>query len=134
MSERPRIYLAGPTVFMPDARARGEVLRSVCGEHGCEGLFPLDADMGETPDARRIMRECLVMLERAQALVADLSPFRGPHVDDGTAFELGFAPARGIPIFGYADELRPLAARIMPRAPGESVDADGNAIETLSEP
>ena len=134
MTYRPRIYLAGPTVFMRDARARGDELKTSCETAGCEGLFPLDADMGEASDARRIMTKCLAMLDRTQAVVADLSPFRGPHVDDGTAFELGYAAAHGLPIFGYATDLRPLRERIPARSPGETVDADGIAIEDIGEP
>ena len=129
-----RIYLAGPTVFLPDKLARGRALKALCESFGCHGLFPLDADMGPTPDARRIYAVCVGMLLDSDAVVADLSPFRGPHVDDGTAFELGFAAARGIPIFGYADDLRPLTDRIAPRAPGERTDRDGIDIEDFGEP
>ena len=70
----------------------------------------------------------------ADAVVANLSPFWGPHVDDGTAFELGFVAARGLPIFGYAADLRPLTDRIAPRSPGERVDQDGVDIEDFGEP
>lgn len=129
-----KIYLAGPTVFMPDKLARGRELKTFCDSFGCRGLFPLDADMGPRPDARRIHAACIGMLLDSDAVVADLSPFRGPHVDDGTAFELGFASARGIPIFGYADDLRPLADRIVARTPGELVDDDGIDIEDFGEP
>lgn len=40
-SRRPRIYLAGPTVFMPDKVARGVTLKALCETVGCEGLYPL---------------------------------------------------------------------------------------------
>ena len=78
MNKRPRIYLAGPTVFLPDRVERGDALKRLCEAQGCKGLYPLDADMGDRPDVRRIMTECLAMLETAQAVVADLSPFRTP--------------------------------------------------------
>ena len=130
----PKLYLAGPTVFMADKHARGHALKALCKAAGCEGLFPLDSDLGPQPDAHRIHAACLAMLSKADAVVADLSPFRGPHVDDGTAFELGFAMARGLPIFGYADDLRPLADRIAPRAPGERVDRAGLDIEDFGQP
>ena len=129
-----KIYLAGPAVFMPDKLARGRALKALCESFGCHGLFPLDADMGPRPDAHRIYAACIGMLLASDAVVADLSPFRGPHVDDGTAFELGFAVARGMPVFGYADDLRPLAERIAPRAPGERVDRNGLDIEDFGEP
>ena len=134
LRRRPRIYLAGPTVFMPDKIAQGTALKALCQEAGCEGLFPLDADLGSAPDAHRIFRSCIGMLSCADAVVADLSPFRGPHIDDGTAFELGFASARELPIFGYSSDLRPLPDRIAPRSPGERIDQDGIDIEDCGEP
>lgn len=129
-----KFYLAGPTVFMPDKLKRGHVLKELCDAYGCQGLFPLDTDMGAMPDVRRIYTSCISMLLQADAVVADLSPFRGPHVDDGTAFELGFAASRGLPIFGYANDLRPLADRIPHRTPGERIDRDGIDIEDFGEP
>lgn len=131
---RPRIYLAGPTVFMPDKVARGMALKGLCEDAGCEGLFPLDADLDGATDAQRIFDSCIAMLLKADCVVADLSPFRGPHVDDGTAFELGFTSARKLPIFGYSSDLRPLAHRIPGRMPGETVDHQGIDIEDFGEP
>ncbi len=130
----PRIYLAGPTVFMHDAAERGNLLKAICEEHGCRGLFPGDV----TPvgrGARGVFNICMTALSNAQAVVADLLPFRGPHVDDGTAFEIGVAKARGLPIFGYASDLRPLTERIErhPRA-AALVDDNGIAIENFGEP
>ena len=90
--------------------------------------------MGDAPTAQMIMRACLAMLDRLDAVVADLSPFRGPHVDDGTAFELGYAAACGFPIFGYSTDLRTLAERIAPAIAGSTVDTDGLGIEDFGEP
>ncbi len=133
-SIRPRIYLAGPTVFMHDAAERGTLLKAICEEYGCRGIFPGDVTaVGR--GARGVYDTCMTALSNAQAVVADLSPFRGPHVDDGTAFEIGVAKARGLPIFGYASDLRPLTERIErhPRA-AALVDDNGIAIENLGEP
>ena len=41
-STRPRVYLAGPDVFLPDALAVGEAKKRLCADHGLEGVFPLD--------------------------------------------------------------------------------------------
>ena len=43
--ECPVIYLAGPAVFHPDAANIGRRLRALCRAAGCEGLFPLDAEV-----------------------------------------------------------------------------------------
>ena len=132
---QPSIYLAGPTVFMPDKVERGEELKRLCAAACCEGLYPLDNVLGDGSDAHAIAQGCLEMLQRAEAVVADLSPFRGPHVDDGTAVEIGYAVARGIPVFGYSDDLRSLASRIArDTSRAGMVDAAGITIEDLGEP
>ena len=41
----PRIYLAGPEVFLPDAQAMGARKAALCAAHGLEGVFPLDAQL-----------------------------------------------------------------------------------------
>ncbi|MEO8651593.1 MAG: nucleoside 2-deoxyribosyltransferase [Hyphomicrobiaceae bacterium] len=109
---RPRIYLAGPTVFHADADDAGARLVALCEKHGCEGLYPLDFALDGDMSASTIQAACLRELRTAEGVVADLSPFRGPHADDGTAFELGFAYALGIPIWAYTSDPRTLMERI----------------------
>jgi nucleoside 2-deoxyribosyltransferase len=109
---RPRIYLAGPTVFQADADDAGARLVAICAQHGCEGLYPLDFALDGPMSSQTIQVACLRELKTAHGVVADLSPFRGPHADDGTAFELGFAHAIGLPIWAYTTDPRPLIERI----------------------
>ncbi|WP_072393111.1 nucleoside 2-deoxyribosyltransferase [Hyphomicrobium sp. CS1BSMeth3] len=109
---KPRIYLAGPTVFLADADDAGARLVALCAQYGCEGLYPLDFDLDGPMSSRTIQAACLRELRSADGVVADLSPFRGPHADDGTAFELGFAHALGLPIWAYTTDPRPLIERI----------------------
>ena len=109
---RPRIYLAGPTVFQADADDAGARLVALCDQYGCEGLYPLDFELDGPMSSRSIQAACLRELRTADCVVADLSPFRGPHADDGTAFELGFAHALGLPIWAYSTDPRPLIERI----------------------
>ncbi|MDQ0510752.1 nucleoside 2-deoxyribosyltransferase [Ancylobacter amanitiformis] len=123
---RPRLYLAGPDVFRPDAAAEGERLKRLCREAGLEGLYPLD---GQGDDIRR---NCIDMIAQADGLVANISPFRGHHMDPGTAFEIGYAQALGKPVFTWSSERRPLAERIPAAAPGR--DGDGHLIEDFGKP
>lgn len=109
---KPRIYLAGPTVFQADADDAGARLVALCAKYGCEGLYPLDFALDGDMSASAIQAACLRELRSAQGVVADLSPFRGPHADDGTAFELGFAHALGVPIWAYTTDARTLIERI----------------------
>ena len=130
---KPRIYLAGPTVFLADADDAGARLVALCAQYGCEGLYPLDFDLDGPMSSRTIQAACLRELRSADGVVADLSPFRGPHADDGTAFELGFAHALGLPIWAYTTDPRPLIERIpgARAASGHVRDDKGLLIENL---
>ncbi|MFT8418136.1 MAG: nucleoside 2-deoxyribosyltransferase, partial [Acetobacter sp.] len=102
------VYLAGPGVFRQDARAHGAQLVAACARAGLHGLYPLDAELdphayASPPTlAAAIARANMELIRRSHAVIADLTPFRGPNVDDGTAFEIGYAHALGLPVFGYA--------------------------------
>lgn len=126
MSRPLRLYLAGPEVFRPDAAAEGERLVALCREAGAEGLFPLHADGVD------IRQACIDMIDEADALVANISPFRGVHMDAGTAFEIGYAEARGKPVFLWSDDLRPLVERVPAGADGR--DGEGNLVEDGGRP
>ncbi|KLJ01431.1 nucleoside 2-deoxyribosyltransferase [Luteimonas sp. FCS-9] len=123
------LYLAGPDVFRPDARARGAELKALCARFGIEGLYPLDQDVpaaivdpGE--QARWIYRANIGLIERADAVLANLDFFRGPEPDSGTCFEVGYAVARGKPVHGYIPEDGTFAQRIRQRHP-QAIGADG---------
>jgi len=88
-----KIYLAGPEVFLPDAIGAGRRKQEICARHGLTGLFPLDNDLAahtEEPPSRRIFAANTAMMEQADAIIANLTPFRGPSADAGTVYELGF--------------------------------------------
>ena len=51
------------------------------------------------------------MMLACDIIIANVTPFRGPSADDGTAFELGFFDALGRPAFAYSNVAGDLAAR-----------------------
>lgn len=110
------VYLAGPGVFRPDARAHGAALVDACARAGLRGLYPLDAELdpqahaSPSAHATAIARANMGLIRQSCAVIADLTPFRGPNVDDGTAFEIGYAHALGLPVFGYACTATPMAS------------------------
>jgi len=53
-------------------------------------------------------------LLRSDAVVADLTPFRGPSADAGTVWEIGFAIALGKPVFGYTSDTREYREKVTP--------------------
>ncbi|NKB55889.1 MAG: nucleoside 2-deoxyribosyltransferase [Alphaproteobacteria bacterium] len=96
-----KIYLAGPDVFLPNAREIGRRKCELCQERGVEGLFPLDQDAGAEATAASIFQANHALMRRADAGLFNLTPFRGPSADAGTVFELGLMFALGKPVFGY---------------------------------
>jgi len=103
---RPRVYLAGPEVFLPDAAEVGARKVALCAEHGLDGLYPLDnaldlSGLAAADQARAVAMANEDLMRSADALIANLTPFRGPSMDCGTAFEIGFMRASGRPVFGY---------------------------------
>lgn len=104
----PRIYLAGPEVFLPDAMAVARAKQDPCTKHGFEGVFPLDASLdlaglSKREQALRISAANEGLMRSCDALIANLTPFRGVSMDAGTAFEVGFMRALGRPVFGYTN-------------------------------
>lgn len=122
-----RAYLAGPEVFLPDAVAIGEAKKAICAEHGLVGVFPFDSLDGMTPDVDdgiAIFEHCIAHLDGCDVVIANLTPFRGPSMDVGTAVEIGHALGAGIPVFGYTNDARDYADRF-PAEPGWLIERFG---------
>jgi nucleoside 2-deoxyribosyltransferase len=125
------LYLAGPDVFAPDAPARFAAMRAACRAAGFEPLTPVDdalpAGLEGAGLAGFIKRANAALIRRCDAVVANVSPFRGPNMDPGTAWEIGYAEALGRPVFLWS-EARALLAE---RSGGGEVDARGWMIENF---
>jgi nucleoside 2-deoxyribosyltransferase len=137
-----KAYLAGPDVFRPDAAAIGTRKKAACRKYGIETLYPFDQALdGLAPRAvsGAIFAGNVAMMRAADVVIADLTPFRGPSADPGTAFELGFAFALGKPVFGYSEGAAPLFDRvtegfrdaIVTLADGRSLHPDGHVVENF---
>ena len=128
------IYLAGPDVFYPGADQLAEEHKLLCRKHGFDPLHPIDQP---TLKSRQIYETNIELLRRADAVVANLNPFRGAEVDSGTAFEVGFAVARGIPVVGYLASKETLVERVerlfgpLVTLQGVCRDAAGNLVENF---
>jgi nucleoside 2-deoxyribosyltransferase len=102
------VYLAGPTVFAPDPALVFDRMKTICSDHGLTGVAPLDNQVdlsGVTPGkglCERIVRADIDLMRRVDAGVFCLDGFRrGPEMDPGTAFEIGFMAALGKPMAGW---------------------------------
>lgn len=106
-ARRPKIYLAGPEVFHAAAIDIGRRKKEICAKLGLEGLFPLDNEIPSAGDAdpltvaERIYDANIAMIAQADGVIANITPFLGALADDGTAFEIGFAVARNLPVALY---------------------------------
>ncbi|MBV9756287.1 MAG: nucleoside 2-deoxyribosyltransferase [Alphaproteobacteria bacterium] len=117
--ERPAVYLAGPMVFEPDPAALFAAMKAICAEHGLVGVAPLDDQAGleGAPPGRAlvtaIVRADCALMRRLDAGLFCLDGFRrGPEMDPGTAFEIGFMCALGKPLAGWTRDPRPYPERV----------------------
>jgi nucleoside 2-deoxyribosyltransferase len=133
-----RAYLAGPDVFLPNAIEIGEMKKAICSEFGIEGLFPLDNELdfkgrSASECAFLIYRENVSLMQKADVVIANMTPFRGPSMDVGTAFEMGFMLAAGKSVFGYSASTVRYATKVAEwqnsKDPEAAVDRDGYIIE-----
>lgn len=117
-----RVYLAGPDVFLADPHDWAAQRHALCAQHGLTGVSPLDPlpeeppDWAKLPEWRRIALRNEAHIAQCDALIANLTPFRGPSADVGTVFELGFARALGRPVFGYSNCALPFTRRTLDHA------------------
>lgn len=111
-----RVYLAGPDVFHPEVEAIVDEKKRICAENGLTGVFPLDEGLdlsGLDPHAQgmAIYRANIGLMQGCDAAIANMTPFRGPSCDPGTAFEIGYMRALGRPVFCYSNVATPFDAR-----------------------
>lgn len=131
-----RVYLAGPDVFLPDAIDIGRRKADICVRYGLTGLYPLDnaIDLSASDASLRIFKGNEAMMIGADAIIANLTPFRGPGADAGTVYELGFMAGRGKLCLGYCNDPTLYADRVrkfttVDQQAGRLVDADGLTVE-----
>jgi len=133
-----KIYLAGPDVFLPDAVDIGRRKAELCTRHGLIGLYPLDnaIDPAAEDASLRIFRGNEAMMIEADAIIANLTPFRGPGADPGTVYELGYMAGRGKLCLGYSNDPSSYADRVreftdVSSRDGRLIDAQGLTVENF---
>lgn len=135
-----KAYMAGPDVFHPDAKINAEVTRLLCEKHGIVALIPLDNEVStdNTPSqiSQEIYEKNTNLMDSADLFIVNMSPFRGPSTDVGTAFEMGYAAAQKKKVFAFTSDLRPYKERVedyMKKAgnDGQAVEDFGNVDNTM---
>ncbi|MCQ4160584.1 nucleoside 2-deoxyribosyltransferase [Roseomonas sp. GC11] len=139
-----RIYLAGPDVFLPDAAAMAVAKKSICARHGAIGIFPTDPISDTAADQAgdrwfEIYLRNEAHIRACDAMIANLTPFRGPSADAGTVYEVGFMRALGRPVLGYTNSVVDfshrtrafLGAAARPLPEGGWADGEGLHLESF---
>jgi nucleoside 2-deoxyribosyltransferase len=96
-----KLYLAGPLFTLAEQNFNAELERFLEGE-GFEVWLPQDNEP-RSKTAKAIFRMDVDALERADMVVACMD---GPDPDSGTAWECGYAYARGKPVVCYRTDFR----------------------------
>ena len=101
------VYLAGPEVFLPNAREILDLKAALTREAGLIPVSPGDLEFPRTSSKWELGLAISAIDEKlmhgAHAIIANLTPFRGLAADTGTCFELGFMCAQGKPAFAYTN-------------------------------
>ena len=137
-----KIYLAGPDVFLPDAVEIGRRKTEICARHGVSGHYPLDnaVDLSAADASLTIFKGNQAMMDAADAIIANLTPFRGPSADAGTVYELGYMAGRGKLCLAYSNDpasYRERVARLyqVTTSPdGRLIDPEGLTVEDFGWP
>lgn len=125
-----RVYLAGPDVFLPFPRRHAAAQAAICARYGLTGVSPLDPLPDEPTEwisrgrATRIALRNETHIRRCDAVIANLTPFRGPSADPGTVYEVGFARALGRPVFAYSTSAMDYAARVRLQHPDDGMEIE----------
>ena len=112
-----KVYLAGPDVFLPDpagkyANKRATIARfnaEVLGDAGFKfvAITPIDGEIDDfkldPATAMKIFIANIKHMQNADFVIANMTRFRGPSMDVGTAFEMGYMYGLDKPVFGYYD-------------------------------
>jgi len=132
-----RIYLAGPEVFLTNAKEIGEQKKALCRKYGFEGIFPLDKEIDAAGKSPKEVGLCISrinedLIRSCDAVIANLTPFRGPSADVGTVFEVGFAHGLGKKVLAYTNCAEPFKERTVKALNGEvSREFDGRLRDAL---
>lgn len=102
-----KLYLAGPEVFLPNARDILDAKAALTRAHGFEPICPGDIFIEPAPTRHEFGLKISAvdegMMNRADGVIANLTPFRGIAADVGTAFELGYMCAQGKLVAAYTN-------------------------------
>lgn len=102
-----KVYLAGPEVFLPEARRILDEKIALTRDYGFVPVAPGDLEVPPSAKGRERGLAIAAVNEKlmlsADMIIANLTPFRGISADVGTVYELGFMCARGCPAYAFTN-------------------------------
>ena len=117
-----RVYFSSPIIHDPDAKdilvEYKEYAKQYLGVNLLTGLDHTLTDkelLGQTsPEARArvLFAARKAVMDKCQAVIADIAPFLGPGVATDTAWEIGYAHGTKKPIVCYTEVTMPLVQRM----------------------
>lgn len=120
-NKRPKLYLAGPEIFLPNAEEVAEKQKTLCKKHGFVGLHPIDNNLNLVGSSLAVASDIYYgdtgQVRECDVVVANCNSFRGALIDDGTAYELGFGNALSKPSYGYVSDADSYIERVIKRYP-----------------
>jgi nucleoside 2-deoxyribosyltransferase len=111
------LYLAGPDVFRENALEHFAKMKALCDKYEFEGMSPFDNEdnfkgvLYSKEHSTRVFHCNHGAIKICDVVIANLVPFRGACIDDGTAWEVGCGFVHGKLLYGYTPWYdRPLVA------------------------
>ena len=125
-----KVYLAGPEVFLANAREQLDRKIALTRAAGLIPLAPGDLAIPPQPTKRQLGHAISAvdesMMDNADAIIANLTPYHGLSADTGTCFELGYMCAQGKAVFAYTNVAKDHGARTREHFGGVfTIDAEG---------
>lgn len=102
-----KVYLAGPEVFLPNAREQLDRKIALTRAAGLIPVSPGDLAIPQKPTPHEFGLAVSAideeLMNSADAIIANLTPFRGIAADAGTVYELGYMCGRGKIAYAYSN-------------------------------
>ncbi len=85
-----RVYLAGPEVFLRNAKEIGDNKKALCRKYCFEGVFPLDNEVQVKDKTPREVGFCISevnenLIRSCDFVIANITPFRRPKCGCGNS-------------------------------------------------
>ena len=119
----PRVFLADNSRLKADAYKQREQVDAICASHDLKAewpsehfLFPTGLTFSDRtnigppindPAPGRVLHNAWRLMTDYDAIVAEVTPFRGAHLNPVIAFEIGVAVVLDIPVFAWTTEVWP---------------------------